>query len=155
MRQVKLTTYLDATPDQVWNELRTPRLLTFVAHPVIRFVPVTPARLPDRWEATAYIVKMRLLGFIPLGRQVIELSYPPPQGGVMYIRDNGHSRLVKRWDHLIAIEPEGDGTRYTDLVKVEAGLLTPIVAAFARRFYTHRQRRWAKLVAAGFEYDDV
>ena len=64
--------------------------------------------------------------------------------------------LIRRWDHLITIEPAGPRrTRYTDWVEAEAGLLTPLVWAFARVFYAHRQRRWQRLVAHGFRYGGV
>ena len=47
--------------------------------------------------------------------------------------------------------PDGR-TRYTDSVEVRAGLLTPLVWAFATAFYRHRQRRWRRLVRRGFRY---
>jgi hypothetical protein len=59
----------------------------------------------------------------------------------------------RRWDHWIAIEPERRGTRYTDTVHIDAGLLTPLIVAFARIFYRHRQRRWRRLAKSGFAYD--
>ena len=95
---------------------------------------------------------MFLFGFIPLGWQAIVISLPEPRGNTRFVRDNGHSPLIRRWDHWITIEPSEDGkrTRYTDTVEVEAGLLTPVIAAFARVFYAHRQRRWRALARTGF-----
>ena len=55
------------------------------------------------------------------------------------------------WDHWIEVAPDGEGTRDTGRVTVEAGLPTPFVALFAHIFY--RQRRWRRLVADGFDYD--
>ena len=79
------------------------------------------------------------------------ISYPePPRDGVRVLRDNGYSPIIKRWDHWIEIEDVGGKTRYTDRVHIDAGLLTAPVAAFARVFYAHRQRRWRKLVRLGF-----
>lgn len=34
---------------------------------------------------------------------------------------------------------------YSDVVDIEAGALTPVVAAFAALFYRYRQRRWRRL----------
>jgi hypothetical protein len=49
------------------------------------------------------------------------------------------------------LKVEGDGTLYTDNVRVEAGILTPIVWAFAVCFYQYRQRRWCQLVNDNFK----
>jgi len=38
----------------------------------------------------------------------------------------------------------------TDRVHIDAGMLTPLVAAFARLFYAHRQKRWRALAKNGF-----
>ncbi len=57
---------------------------------------------------------------------------------------------MRRWDHWIFVAAEGGGTRYTDRVNVEAGLLTPFIWRFARVFYGHRQRRLRAFAADGF-----
>ncbi|APX10378.1 hypothetical protein [Tateyamaria omphalii] len=155
MHDIELSTFLDAPPDRVWDALHTPRLLSFVAHPILRFDPVEPAQLPERWVDGDYIVRMTWRGVVPLGRQVIRISHPEGAEGVRYIRDNGSSAIIRRWDHLVSVAPEGAGTRYTDRVTIEAGVLTWAVARFARSFYAHRQRRWRQLVAHGFDYAAV
>ncbi len=48
--------------------------------------------------------------------------------------------------------PSPGGTLYRDRVEIDAGLLTPVVAALARVFYRHRQGRWRALAARGFAY---
>lgn len=79
------------------------------------------------------------------------ISEPPPDGATRFIRDNGFGPLISRWDHWIAIATGEDGTtRYVDRVDIEAGALTGLVAAFARVFYAHRQRRWRALARTGF-----
>jgi hypothetical protein len=56
------------------------------------------------------------------------------------------------WDHWIEIAPESSGTRYLDRIHLDAGLLTPLIAAFAAIFYNYRQKRWRKLVRSNFAY---
>lgn len=147
---------LDAPPERVWAEVQRPALLAHVARPLVAFEPVDPPAFPARWAERDYRVRVRLFGVVPLGEQVIGIERLPAEGEVRRLRDNGHSALVRRWDHLIAVAPAGPGrTRYTDRVEVEAGPLTPVVAAFARVFYAHRQRRWARLARRGFAYDDA
>ncbi len=155
MQEIVLSCHLDAPVARIWAEVQKPDLLRFVAHPVLRFRPVRPDRFPPRWEGRDYVVSMLWRGCVPLGRQTISITYPDgPDGpeGTKQIRDNGHSALIRRWDHRITLAPEGAGTRYTDHVTIEAGHLTRPVAVFARSFYAHRQRRWRRLVAARFDY---
>ncbi len=149
---VEVTTHLAATPDRIWEEVRKPQLLLHIAAPLVIFKPVDPPTLPDHYTEGDYRMAMRLFGLIPIGEQVISVSYPEPQNGTRFIRDNGYSDTIKRWDHLISIAPEGDGTRYTDRVEIEAGWRTPAIVAFANVFYRHRQRRWRTLIARDFAY---
>ncbi|AUH32298.1 hypothetical protein [Paracoccus tegillarcae] len=58
--------------------------------------------------------------------------------------------MIRRWTHLISVEPTGDGTLSSDHVEIDAGILTPFIAAFAHWFSGHLQKRWRKLVAVGF-----
>lgn len=153
LRSIELETVLEAHPDRVWSELRRPRLLFHVAAPVIRFRPRRPRIFPEIWRDGTYVAAIRLYGVLPLGPQTIVISYPEPSGGTRRLRDDGYGGVIRRWDHLMEVAPHPDGTLYRDTVAVEAGWLTRPVAAFARFYYSHRQRRWRALVAAGFDYD--
>lgn len=53
MNTVTVTSHLNAPPDLVWNEVNKPRLFLFVAHPVLRFIPVAPAILFARANSLA------------------------------------------------------------------------------------------------------
>jgi hypothetical protein len=153
---VQLSTVLDAPSERIWAEVNRTVLHAYLTRPLLTFEPVDPPTLPDRWEEREYRVRMKLFGAVPLGWQIVKVERPATDGAKQHIRDNGRGALIRRWDHLITIEPAGpQRTRYTDRVEVEAGLLTPLVWAFARVFYAHRQRRWQHLVAHGFRYDDV
>ena len=153
MVTVEISTHLDAPVEKVWDEVNRPQLLMFVAHPILHFEPIEPAHLPDQWADGDYLFQLRWRKMVPLGKQVVSISRPVMDGTSRRLRDNGHSALAKRWDHLISVEPDGNGTRYTDRIEIDAGIATPVVAAFARRFYSHRQRRWHKLVESDFQYD--
>jgi len=154
---VTLTTTLACRAEAAWREVRTTRLFRHVAGPVLRFHPVAPPTFPEVWQEGRYLVGMRLFGVVPLGSQWIDITVTRAEampGAQRYeLRDAGHSGLVRRWDHRIRIEENDRGqTRYTDLVIIEAGALTPIVWGFASLFFRHRQRRWRALAARGFIY---
>ena len=149
---IERTTLLDCRPDEAWERVTTSPLLQHIASPLIKFVPLKGQPFPHDWKPGEYRAWMFLLGFIPLGWQAIVISKPEPEGGKRFIRDNGYSPLITRWDHWIEISPADGGlrTRYTDRVTIDAGFLTPIVAMFARVFYAHRQRRWRALASSDF-----
>ncbi|MEZ5567389.1 MAG: hypothetical protein R3E54_03445 [Halioglobus sp.] len=148
---VDVATYLASPPEVIERQLRTPRLLIFVASPLVRFVPCGGASLPQAWESKTYWVSLRLFGCIPLGRQAIVISFPESPLAFS-MRDSGQSRLIRTWDHMITLEASGAGTVYRDRVTISAGVFTVFVWAFAQVFYRHRQRRWRQLVASGFDY---
>lgn len=152
MALIERSTHLAASPGHVWQELGTPRLLQYVAHPVIRFQPVDPPAFPPSWAEGEYRVSLRLFGRLPLGSQVIRIARPQPEGPCRVVRDTGGGSLARRWDHVMEVCAEGSGTRYTDRVEVDAGPLTWLVAAFASHFFQHRQRRWRRLVAHDLDY---
>lgn len=148
---VELSTTLDCTPEEAWNRVRTSALLMHVAAPLIRFVPAGGKPFPAIWTPGEYRAWMWLFGVLPIGWQAVVISEPAAEGATRFIRDNGYGPLIRRWDHWITITPgEGGTTHYTDRVHIEAGLLTPLIVAFARLFYAHRQRRWRALAQSGF-----
>lgn len=154
---VILSTDLDAPAAVVWREVCTPRLLRYVAAPLQTFVPLQPPVWPEVWREGAYQVQLQLLGVFSLGPHWIVLSFPAEGQtsgrGQFELRDRGHGRLVRIWDHLITVQAlPGDRARYTDRVEVHAGVLTPFIWLFAQGFYRHRQRRWRLLVRRRFQF---
>ncbi|MEM1132433.1 MAG: hypothetical protein AAGH53_05820 [Pseudomonadota bacterium] len=152
-RTLTLSIHLAASLETVKEHVRTSQLLDYIAHPLIRFTPKSGKPFPESWGEGEYRAWMWLFGLLPVGWQAIHISFPKPQNDTHFIRDNGYGPLIKRWDHRIEIRADGDDTHYTDRVIIEAGLLTPVIATFAQVFFKHRQKRWRKLVANGFDYD--
>ena len=151
---VTISTELPCSVERAGDEVLTSRLLMHVSWPLLEFRPVNPPELPPTWSTGDYLVGMRLLGLMPLGRQKISISFPASASDVVLLRDNGSGQLLRRWDHLITIEPgSGPGrARYTDRIDVEAGRLTLVAWAFAHMLYRWRQHRWRRLAARDFEY---
>lgn len=149
---VERTTHLEVPTHIVREHVMRAELLQYVARPMLHFRPIEPKTFPDVWTEGSYRASLWFLGVLPVGWQAIKIEPQPIRGETWSIRDNGHGMMIRTWDHMIEIEPDGDGTRYTDRVEVDAGILTPFVALFARIFYAHRQRRWHKLIANDFDY---
>jgi len=68
------TVLLSCSPQQCFAEVQTPRLMQYIASPLVRFTPVEPKSLPERWEEKDYLISVRLFGFLPIGRQWVNIS---------------------------------------------------------------------------------
>ncbi|QMT40347.1 hypothetical protein [Neisseria shayeganii] len=151
MVRIDIGTDLPCSAEQAAAEVCRPRLLHYVAWPLVVFRPREPAAWPERWVPGTYRAGLYLGGVLPVGGQAIVISYP--QQAAFALLDDGHGRLIRRWSHLITIEPDGTGgCRYRDRVEIAAGWLTWPVALFAHVFYRYRQYRWRWLVRQGFDY---
>jgi hypothetical protein len=152
-------TVLDCRPERAWQEVQTSRLLAYITAPLVTFLSIEPPTLPEVWDESSYLVQMRLFGRVPFGTQWIVITRPVIDGtpGRQHyeLRDNGHGDVIAVWDHRIILRETEDGrTHYTDRVEVKAGLLTPLIWAYASVFYRYRQHRWRRLVARTFVYDE-
>ena len=153
MALVEVSTHLPLPSAAVWDLLLKPVTLMRVSAPLLRFTPRGGA-LPAQWEAREYQMGVKLLGIVPLDDQIVGIEFPSHPGPGHALRDNGRAcardggpgGLIRRWDHMMLVEPEGSGTRHTDRVEVEAGALTGAAALFARTLYRHRQKNWRRLV---------
>lgn len=139
MRTITLSDRYAVTADRLWAEVvRYKSLEVLMSSPLVR------VRCPEGEEQVGDDVQLifRLFGAVPIGTwrfKVVE-------------RDDARRRLkseeqgtgVRSWTHEIAVTAEGDaGARLTDTIAIDAGALTPLVSAFARRDYTrrHAQRK--------------
>ena len=149
---VELTTTLDCSLDQAWHWVQRPALLDHIASPLLRFGYPPSFDRDGPWTVGEHRVQLYAFGVVPLGWQIIGIELPETDDERRILRDNGRSPLISRWDHWIVMAPSADGEQstYTDRVHIEAGLLTPAIAAYARRFYAHRQKRWRALAASDF-----
>jgi hypothetical protein len=142
-----IRTTIDADRDQMWTELQRTQSLVAVSAPVLRFDPRDGRPLPATWQVgVPYRLSLRAFGLLPLGEHVIELVRIDAERGEIQSRE--HGRLARTWNHRITVRPAGAGSlTYTDDVEIRAGLLTPVIWAFAHAFYRHRQRAWKRLLA--------
>lgn len=153
--QVKISTLLRRDPERIWQEVQTTRLLRYIAHPLVLFEPIIPKTFPEKWSDERYWVHMKLFGFLPFGKQWIGIRRvaKPDEYEIL---DDGRGEMIARWRHLITLRKTPEGfTQYTDTVDIEAGWLTLGVWFFANVFFRYRQRRWRRLVARNFDYDEL
>ena len=120
---VLLKTVLDCSPDAAWRSIRSPEVFRAVAAPLMSFSSAEP--LGETWTQGEHPVTARLLGLIPVGGQVIDLTYTQ-RGDVRFVHDTGEPTsgalgIVSYWHHTMAIAPTGDGrTLFRDRLLFDA-----------------------------------
>jgi hypothetical protein len=151
-RTVEVATELECTPDAAWHWLQRPALLDHVAEPMMRFEYEGTLDRNAPWPEGEHAAQLVAFGRIPFGRQVIGIEYVESDGDTRIMRDNGRSALIRKWDHWVTIAPAAGGAKahYIDRVHIDAGALTAAIAAYAKAYYTHRQRRWRALAKQDF-----
>lgn len=143
MATVDRATVLDAPADAVWAAVRTPAAFRTVTRGLLT-MPVLRRRTRPWSEGEIVIGWVLLFRCIPFSRHHLHIARIDDT--TMTLCSHEHGGLVRRWDHDIVVTPVDDHRcRYRDRVEIDAGVLTPLVVAFARWFYGVRQRRWQVL----------
>ncbi len=155
--RVVLKLNLKCDPDVAWDAIRSPSVFTAVSSPLTTFESLEPAGFPALWSEGDHPVRVRAMGLVPIGVQVIGISFPARTDGVRVMRDDGRGlsgplAAVTRWEHTMAISSAPHGrTLYRDQLIFEAGVITallwPVYWAFwqfrawgLRRLAPHWQR---------------
>ena len=129
-----------------------PALFLHVAAPLVTAKDIGECPIGSKWSEGEYRIAMKLFGLVTIGWQAIVFDLSGSDGGKATLRDRGYGPILREWDHRIFLEEApGGGTIYTDSLRLDAGLLTPITAFFVRQFFRHRQRRLTALDKAGFD----
>lgn len=129
--RVQLRFTAPCSPAAAWDALTSPLELARTYAPFLTLH--TEDALPDRWRpGDEVVVGLRLLGLVPVGRQLIAIR-TRRRGGARILEDAGRPltgplAVVTSWRHRMAVSALPDGTTlYRDRLDVSAGLLTPLV----------------------------
>jgi hypothetical protein len=136
-------TILPAGADRVWSAMRYPGTFTYVARGLLG-VPALAGRCEPFKVGEVGTSWLFLFHVIPFSRHTIEVVGIDEDART--ITTHEHGGLLRRWDHTLQVEPIDEGrSRYADTVEIDAGTLTPLVAAVGRALFAYRQRRWHRL----------
>ena len=158
--RVLLKYVLDCDPDAAWRALRSPAVFREVSAPFVTVDSLEPQGFPTIWEPGVHPVVMKGAGLVPMGEQIIDLSFVERADGVRIIHDSGGGvsgpvELLSTWDHRMAVAPDpagSGGTLYRDQLTIGAGLLTPAVWYGTWVFWQWRGHRIREL-APTWSYD--
>ena len=145
-RTITKTSLFPAAKEEVFEKLKTLGTLQYVAAPLASFSALDGGTDLIWRKGEDFAFRLKLFGFLPLGIHTIHVvEFDAATCQILTHESNQH---VPIWNHRILLEPIQPGvTRYTDDVEIDAGWKTPIVCAWAKCFYVHRQKRWRKLLA--------
>ncbi|MCW2289926.1 hypothetical protein EDF60_2804 [Leucobacter luti] len=128
--RIRVKILLDCDSDSAWRALHDPTVAAQLYAPILRMAPVRGA-LPEAFvSGTRLLVRIRLLGVVPLGRQliVIEDATPGELGPAhRTMRDIGHPvsgplALLRGWHHEMTVQSDAHGrTIWLDELTVAGG----------------------------------
>lgn len=151
--RVRLKLELDCRPDVAWDLLRSPAAFRAVSSPLMVVRAAEPGGFPERWGTGSFRVSVWLFGVIPLGEQVIDLSFTEHRGARI-IDDaggpiSGALAAVTFWRHRMAVSPSrrGTGTLYRDQLQFRAGALGVPLWPLFWVFWQYRGVRLRQLAA--------
>ena len=129
----------------MWEKLQRLTTLQYIAMPFASFLPIEKASDFIWEENKTFQFYFKLFCLIPFGIHTIQVT--KFQKNTYEIYTNETNTNVPVWNHKIILKKiDNDRTEYTDEVEIYAGWKTPFVCLWANLFYTHRQRKWLKLL---------
>jgi len=142
----RISNQFSCTETELWRRIIEPRSLQFVASPLLTFTPIEADALEGEWQVGRdYPLQLYFMRFIPLGRHTIRLVTIDRSTNTILSEERGS--LARVWNHRIHFQQVAPGKlAYEDEIEIRAGVLTPLIWAFAHLFYRHRQRRWKVLL---------
>ena len=140
MAVVQHSTQLDASVDVIWNAVKTPSAFRRVTRGLLR-MPVIRERNVDWCEGETVVGWTFLFGFLPCSRHHLHIARINESTRTLSSDEFGG--LIRVWNHDIEVTAIHESScLYQDRIEIDAGMMTPIVVAYAHWFYRMRQRRW-------------
>jgi hypothetical protein len=127
--RIMLKLVLDCAPDAAWRAIRSPEVFQAVSAPFTTFTSLEPGGFPKSWPEGAHPVRARAFGIVPMGDQVIDISFAR-RGDARLVHDTGGGLTgamaqLTFWHHTMAVSATPDGrTLFRDRLLFDAAPLT-------------------------------
>ena len=140
---VKKTSVFSAKQSNVFGLLQRFDTLAYIAKPYATFKNID-GQTELVWEVgKSFSFDFKMFGFISLGVHIINVK----EFNIDNIYTNEGNPFCPIWNHRIILKEIAERkTEYTDEVEIEAGWKTPFVYLWAKAFYSHRQKKWIRLL---------
>lgn len=132
-RVVEVSHDYPVAPARLWALAMDIDALATMNAPLIRFGALPAGRMR---AGLVIDTTVSVLGRTPARPYRIEMASCDDAAMCAQTHETGAG--LRRWDHRIAVTAVPGGARLTDRIEIEAGLLTPVYAWWARKLYRHR-----------------
>ena len=145
---IKKTVAFPVKKSKVFELLQRFNTLAYIAKPYATFESVD-GQTELVWEVgRSFSFDFKMFGFISLGVHIINVK----EFNIDNIYTNEGNPFCPIWNHRIILKEIAERkTEYTDEVEIEAGWKTPFIYLWAKAFYSHRQKKWIKLLNKRYE----
>jgi hypothetical protein len=138
---VAVSTALPIAAERACELAKKPALLNHVLWPWLSATPLAPPPEPVS-VGDEILVQLRFLRFLPGWKHTIRVERLVARE----IVSREHGGPLKTWEHRLTFTPTSRSScRYTDTIKIRAGIGTPLAVLFAHAIYRYRQARWRAL----------
>ncbi|MGH1329284.1 MAG: hypothetical protein ACRBBK_00235 [Paracoccaceae bacterium] len=135
MRTIIVEHDYPVAPAALWAIVTDYQALAYVMKGLIAFEGLPQGRA---YSGQAFWVQVSLFGRFapqPYFMEVLECDEAR-----MLIRSREKGAGVKSWHHRLQVSATAHGSRLSDRIEIEAGLLTPLFALWARYLYRARHK---------------
>lgn len=144
MLTVRKSSVFSVSVEEVFARLQKLKTLQYIAYPYATFEAVNGEEELIWKKDNVFSFRFKIFGLIPFGIHRIKVIRFGLEDGILTNETNTH---VPVWNHEIILEGvDANTTKYTDIVEIDAGWKTVFVYIWAVCFYTHRQRKWKRLL---------
>ncbi|MDF2231140.1 SRPBCC family protein [Albimonas sp. CAU 1670] len=144
MRVVELRHDYPVSPDRLWAMVTDYEALAESVAGLIAF-----EGLPEGQVRPGQVVEVQTSLFGRLPPRPYRMEVIEHDAGARRLRSREHGMGVRRWEHEMAVEPIPGGARLNERVEIDAGLATPLFAAWARFMYRARHAPRLRMLEAG------
>ena len=144
MKTVYLTHDYPVAPERLWALATDYDALARVMEGVVTFEGLPEGRVR---EGQKIGVMVSLFGRLP--KQPYRMEVLECDDDRMVLRSSEKGAGVRAWRHTMRVTPTAQGSRLTDRIEIEAGLLTGLFALWARYLYGARHKPRLRLLEEG------
>jgi len=135
MKTITLTHNYATDPDTLWQKVTDYTCLAKVMEGIIAFEGLPSGRT---FTGQKCEVMVSLFGKLPAQPYTMEILECDDDARILRSSEKGAG--VKSWHHRLTVQSTPEGARLTDQIEIDAGLLTPLFAIWARYLYRARHK---------------
>lgn len=144
MKTVALTHHYAVPPERLWALVTDYGALEEVMTGIIAFEGMPAGRVITGQKIDVMVSLFGKLPAQPYHMEVLECD-----DVARVLRSSEHGAGVKSWRHTLRVDAHDGGSVLSEQIEIDAGLLTPLFAAWARYLYKARHKPRLALLARG------